>query len=246
MLKCGSLHPANGHILSQASRPNTRMERLMSARTRILPQITLWAVIGVWPSLSPAARAQDLESDSAGVEFFEQKIRPILVEHCHKCHSESATKLKGSLLMDSRAALLKGGDTGLVLVPGSPEKSRLIEAIGYKNVDLQMPPKGKLPDGVIADLTAWVKMGAPWPRETAAAAGAKQKHFDIQTRKQAHWAWQPIRDYQPPGTKDANWARLPVDAFILARLEAKGIKPNSAADRRTLLRRVTFDLIGLP
>jgi hypothetical protein len=197
-------------------------------------------------ALSPAVRAQAFESDSTGVEFFERKVRPILVEHCYKCHAATGTKVKGGLLMDSRAALLKGGDTGPVLVPGSPEKSRVIEAIGYKNVDRQMPPKGKLPDAVIADLTAWVKMGAPWPRETAATAGAKQAHFDIQTRKEAHWAWQPIRAYKPPGTKDANWARLPIDAFIQAGLEVKGMKPNPAADRRTLLRRVTFDLIGLP
>src|SRR5262245_26569661 len=100
-------------------------------------------------------------------EFFEKKIRPVLAEHCYKCHSAEAKKPKAGLLVDSRAALIKGGDSGPALAPGQPEKSRLIEAVGYKNVELQMPPRGRLPDHVIADLTAWVKMGAPWPKEAA-------------------------------------------------------------------------------
>lgn len=222
------------------------MERLMGARTRSLLLIVLLAATAVLCAVPPAVRAQATQPDAAAVEFFEKRIRPILVEHCHKCHAATASKIKGGLLMDSRADLLKGGDTGPVIEPGYPDKSRLIEAIRYKNVDLQMPPKGKLPDAVIADLTAWVKMGAPWTRDSEATTVAKRDQFDLFKRKQAHWAWQPIRAYQPPRTKDGRWARLPIDAFVLERLEEKGLKPAPAADRRTLLRRVSFDLIGLP
>jgi hypothetical protein len=158
-----------------------------------------------------------------------------------------AKKVKGGLLLDSRAGILKGGDNGSVIVPRSPEKSRLIEAVGYKNVDLQMPPKGKLPDAVIADLTAWVRMGAPWPAEAGPNTTAMHPEgFDLQQRKRALWAWQPIRAHELPRVHAREWAHSPVDAFILARLEERGIKPAPSANRRTLIRRVSFDLIGLP
>ncbi len=191
------------------------------------------------------AAAQPAGSDSAGLEFFEKKVRPVLVEHCYKCHSAQAKKVKGGLLLDSREGLLRGGDTGPALVPGKPEQSRLIEAIGYKNVDLQMPPKGKLPDPVIADLTRWVQTGAAWPNEKTSQSAAKDV-LDIQARKQRHWAWQPLQSPQLPTVQDSAWVREPVDAFILSRRESKHLKPAGPADRRTLLRRVTFDLIGLP
>jgi hypothetical protein len=184
--------------------------------------------------------------DASALEFFEKRVRPILVEHCYKCHSAEAEKLKGGLRLDSREGLLKGGDSGPAFVPGNPAKSRLVEAIGYKNIDLQMPPKGKLPDSVIADLTKWVEQGAAWPREQPVAGAAAKDGFDIQQRKRTHWAWQPIDPRTPLRVRDTTWARSPVDAFILARLEAKGLKPAERADRRTLLRRVTFDLTGLP
>ena len=118
--------------------------------------LMLFAVCSL--SLPATARADD----AAAAEFFEKQVRPILVENCFPCHSQQ-TKKKGGLHLDSRSAILKGGDSGPVLVPGEPAKSRLITAIGYTDVDLQMPPKGKLPDAAIASLTAWVKMGIPWP-----------------------------------------------------------------------------------
>src|SRR3954462_6811941 len=117
--------------------------------------------------LAPRALAAE---DDAGAQFFESKIRPILVGRCYSCHSASAKKLKAGLHLDSQKGLLKGGESGPALVPGAPEKSRLIEAVEYKNVDLQMPPKEKLGDPQIADLTNWVKMGAPWGKESAPAA----------------------------------------------------------------------------
>jgi len=179
------------------------------------------------------------------LEFFEKKVRPVLVQHCYECHSTTAKKLKGGLAVDSRAALLEGGDNGPAIVPGDPEKSRLIEAIRYMKVDLKMPKKGKLPDAVIADLTAWVKMGVPWPDEKLVKKNT-DKEFDLAKRKQAHWCWQPIQVVAPPTVNDVAWPAGDVDRFLLAKLEAKGIKPAPAADPRTLLRRVYFDLIGLP
>jgi hypothetical protein len=198
------------------------------------------------PHVFPASlRASD--GNSTGAEFFERKVRPVFVQHCYACHSAQTKKHKGGLELDSKAALLKGGDTGPVVVPGLPERSRLIEAIRYKDVDLQMPPMGKLPDQVIADLTAWVKMGAPWPDQPARAGALKgSTDFDLKKRKAQHWAWHPIRTQAPPAVRDCAWPFDPVDCFILARLEQRGLSPARQADRRTLLRRAYLDLIGLP
>src|SRR5207248_2311449 len=137
---------------------------------------------------APAAPPGQAPSPEA-VEFFERKVRPVLVEHCFRCHSAKAKKLKGKLRVDSRAALLAGGERGPALVPGSPEKSRLIEALSYKDVDLQMPPRAKLPDAALADLSAWVRMGAPWPGTDGASGTAGKGGFDLLGRKRAHWAW---------------------------------------------------------
>jgi hypothetical protein len=186
---------------------------------------------------------QETTADATSIEFFEKKIRPVLVEHCSKCHT--GQKVKGGLRVDSRAALLKGGDNGPALAPGDPAKSRLLVAVSYKDVDLQMPPKAKLPDTVIADLTAWVKMGAPWPAEKSAAT-TPANVFDLAKRKKEHWAWQPVRSTKVPEAKNAQWSRSPIDDFILAKLEAKNLSPAAPADKRTLLRRLSFDLIGLP
>ncbi len=192
-----------------------------------------------------ASPAQE-EPDPQAVEFFEKKVRPILADRCFRCHSARAEKLKGGLRLDSREAALKGGDTGPAIVPGKPEASRLVEAVGYKNVDLQMPPKGRLGDAEIADLAEWVRRGAPWPREEAAADAPKKEAFDLARRKAEHWAWQPLRAGQPPSVRDAAWVKRPLDAFLLAKLEEKGLAPAPPADRRALIRRVTFDLAGLP
>ena len=120
-------------------------------------------------------------------ERFEKTIRPLLVEHCYKCHSAEGKKVKGGLRVDGRKFLLDGGDTGPALVPGDPAKSKLIEAVKYANKDLLMPPVGKLPADAIAALEAWVKEGAPWPNDTATVA--KKDDFDLAKRKAEHWAW---------------------------------------------------------
>jgi len=176
-----------------------------------------------------------------GIEFFEAKIRPVFVEHCYKCHSQDAEKVKGGLRLDSRESLLRGGDNGPVLIPGDPEGSRLIQAVRYTDADLKMPPKNqKLSDRQIADLEAWVKMGAPDPREGKALMPAKP----VAARQ--HWAFQPVGEPRVPSVDNPSWVKTPIDAFILAKLEANKLKPAPVADQQTLLRRVTYDLTGLP
>ncbi len=185
--------------------------------------------------------ARAVEATPAQLQFFESKIRPILSGACYKCHSTTSDKVKGGLLLDTKEGALKGGETGSAIVPGDTEKSLLIKAVRYTDADLQMPPKGKkLSDQQIADLEAWVKMGAPDPRVTTTA----QKNWIDPNKK--HWAWQPLTKPSPPNVKDATWCKTPVDNFILAKLEQKNLKPSSPADKRTLIRRATFDLTGLP
>ncbi|HEV8378970.1 MAG TPA: PSD1 and planctomycete cytochrome C domain-containing protein, partial [Tepidisphaeraceae bacterium] len=162
-----------------------------------------------------------------------------------KCHSASSEKLKGGLRLDARELALKGGESGkLAIVPGDPEKSLLIEAVRYSNTDLQMPPKKKLSQLQIDDLTAWVKMGAPWPADKPVEL-IKKPAFDLKERAK-HWAFQPLLNAAPPQVKNAAWCRSPIDKFILAKLEQAGLNPAPLADKRTLIRRVTFDLVGLP
>ena len=184
------------------------------------------------------------ESPSEGVEFFETKIRPILIDNCFSCHS-TGKKQKANLLLDSRAGMLLGGDSGAAIVPGKPEQSRLLRAVGYDDEVLKMPPKAKLPDSVIADLAKWVKMGAPWPEGTPGAPAVAKAAFDMQERRK-HWAWQPIKSPALPTVKQLAWPANSIDYFVLAGLEAAGLAPAQPADKRTLLRRVTYDLIGFP
>jgi hypothetical protein len=191
------------------------------------------------------ARPQEKAISPEQLEFFEKKVRPVLVQHCFECHSANAKKLKAGLLLDSRSGMLEGGDNGPAIVPGDTEKSRLIAAIRYTNVDLKMPRKSKLPDAVIADLTAWVKMGAPWPDEKHVKKNT-YSDFNLQKRKKEHWAWRPIRVPDVPKVKDKDWPRSDIDRFLLAKLEEKGIKPAAPADPRTLIRRLYLDIIGLP
>lgn len=177
------------------------------------------------------------------VEFFEAKVRPVLVEHCSRCHGNG--KKKGGLSLQGRQALLTGGDNGPAIVAGEPDKSRLIEAIRYKNVDLQMPPRARLPEAAVRDLTEWVRQGAVWPEE-AIKTSTDKGAFDLTRRKASHWSWRPIQSPAPPEVRDSSWPQDAVDRFVLARLEDKGLRPAADADRRTWLRRVTFDLTGLP
>jgi len=195
-------------------------------------------LLGVWTLEFSSAAA---ELTAAQSQFFENKIRPVLSTKCYRCHSQQAEKVKAGLLLDTRDGLLKGGETGPAIAPGDPDKSLLIKAVRYTDPDLQMPPKGKkLSDDQVADLVAWVKMGAPDP----GVASTAQK--DWKDSSKAHWSWQPLKKPAVPDVKDPAWPKTPIDNFILAKLEEKDLKPNPPADKRTLIRRATFDLIGLP
>ncbi len=183
-------------------------------------------------------------STPAQIEFFEKKIRPILVDQCFTCHSGKTAM--SNLLLDSRSALLKGGARGTSIISGSPEKSLLISAVQYTHPPLQMPPSGKLSAEQIAALTEWVKMGAPWPDgKSGAPATPVKKPFNLKERAK-HWSFQPIKPQIVPTVKNASWPRNAVDKFILAKLESDKLTPAKPADRRTLIRRVTYDLTGLP
>jgi hypothetical protein len=177
-------------------------------------------------------------------EFFEKQVRPILVERCYACHS--AKVAQSGLRLDSRAALLAGGARGPAITPGQPDKSLLLTAIAYSDAKLQMPPSGRLKASEIAVLTEWITQGATWPvGKGATPAAAPKSTFDLKARA-SHWSFQPLRHPSPPTVKNVAWVRNPIDRFILAKLEAEGIAPAAPADRRTLIRRVAYDLIGLP
>jgi hypothetical protein len=184
------------------------------------------------------------DPEPADLEFFEKKIRPVLAEHCFKCHGNG--NRKGQLQLDSRASMLKGGEIGPVVIPGQPDKSVLIKAIRYTDDQLKMPPKGKLPDANIADFIRWVKSGAPWP-ENVAVKGvlAGKEPEDLNARKRP-WSLEPLQKHLLPTCANKSWARSPIDAFILAKLEAAGLRAARPADKRTLIRRATYDLTGLP
>jgi hypothetical protein len=173
-----------------------------------------------------------------GLDFFEKNIRPVLATECYKCHSAKSAKVKAGLLVDSRDGLLKGGQSGPAIVSKQPQKSLLYKAITYTDSDLKMPPKHKLSAKQVKDFETWIKMGAPDPRRADVS-----KTITLSTNL---WSLKPISKPALPKTKNANWPKSPIDAFILGKLEEKNLKPVATADKRTLIRRATFDLIGLP
>ncbi len=194
---------------------------------------------------SSAARADAPKFAPEQIEFFEKRVRPVLAEQCYSCHSTQSKKLKGGLRLDSRAAILQGGDSGPAIVPGDPDKSRLITSVRYAHQDLQMPPKGKLPDAQIADMVEWVRQGAPWPAEKVVTTSAAND-FNLAKRKAEFWSWQPPRAVPLPKVKNTKWSAQPIDRFILARLEQSNLAPAPPAEARVLLRRLNFDITGLP
>ncbi len=197
------------------------------------------------PKEEPPGTAPGVGITPEQERFFEARIRPVLVTQCGKCHSSTAQKLRGRLHLDSREGLRKGGDSGPAIVPGQPEESLLLRAIRYRDEELQMPPKGKLPDAVVADIEAWIKMGAPDPRTGTATAAAGRSLADL-AKARDFWSFRPPKKSTPPPVKRTDWPRGDIDRFLLAALEARGLAPVGDAGRPTLLRRVTFDLIGLP
>ena len=179
---------------------------------------------------------------SQGADFFENKVRPLLANNCYDCHT---TLQSGGLRVDSLVGLLKGGQSGPALVPGDPDKSLIIQAVKQTG-DLKMPKGGKLKADEVATLVEWVKMGAPWPDAGKAAPATTTKDRVITPAQRAFWSFQPLKDEPPPAIKEKSWAKTDIDRFVLAKLEEKGMKPVALADRRTLIRRATLDLIGLP
>jgi cytochrome c553 len=200
------------------------------------------------PAVAPSAAAADSASkpaagdDAAGDEFFERKIRPLLAQHCFSCHGRG--QKKGGLSLDSREGILAGGDSGTAAVLGKPDESLLIEAVEYDG-DVQMPPDKKLSDDEIAALRQWLSIGAPWPAAPAGNAVARNAAGVSESDRQ-FWSFQPIADPPAPEVKQTAWPRHALDRFVLARLEADGLRPAADADRRTFIRRVYFDLLGLP
>jgi hypothetical protein len=230
-------------------------KRIRGAGLAILLAVAAAGIANVWAeegtdggNESAAESAPVVTAEAA--EFFEKQVRPILANRCFECHSSKIDDPKGSLRVDSRAHMLTGGDTGSAIVPGKPDESMLIDAIHYRG-DYEMPPKSKMPAEEIEVLTKWVAMGAPWPGsekpgDDKPAEGNDAKKFDLAKRKAEQWAWQPVKQFVPPDVADVGWARSPVDRFLQWRLEAAKLAPAATADRPTLLRRLYFDLVGLP
>src|SRR5579862_2812350 len=204
-------------------------------RTLVAPALIAGLVVG-WSRLGAAQ-----EGAASGTEFFERKIRPVLAERCLGCHSAGAKKQKGGLALDTREGLLKGGDSGPALVPGEVEKSLLVKAIRYADPELRMPPpkeKGRLSPEQIADVETWIRQGAAYPRSEAAS-----RKSDAAWEARKTWVFAaPVDPPVPQGRPGEN----PIDAFLRVKLEVRGLSVSPPADRRTLLRRVTVDLLGLP
>lgn len=209
--------------------------RLVPAR--LLPAVVLLAAAAVSPAADPP------KFSAEQVAFYETQVKPVLKAHCLKCHGEDPKKLRGGLDLTRRAGVLAGGDTGPAVDLKQPDASLLLKAIHYKDEDYQMPPAGKLPAEPIAVLTRWVKDGLPWApgddggTQVEKHAGGPDKNY---------WAYQPVKRPAIPEVKDKTWVRTPIDAFILAKLEAKGLKPVAPADKAALCRRAYYDLTGLP
>ncbi len=198
---------------------------------------------------SRAATDETKPQDTAGkpfspdaLDFFESRVRPILVDQCIKCHGPK--KQSSNLRLDSREAVLKGGDSGPALVPANPQASLLVQAVARTHEELKMPPGAKLPEASVAIIRQWVALGAPWSAITRKAAASTST--EGRDPAETHWSFRPVVAPIPPPVKYRNWARAPVDAFILARLDAAGLTPSAWADKRTLIRRATIDLWGIP
>ncbi len=203
------------------------------SRFRCLTTVTAWAVM--------SAGISAVAADPPGsVEFFESRIRPILVEHCYECHAGNASEIKGGLRLDSHDAARRGGDSGAAIEPGKSSESLLMEAVRYKG--LEMPPDGKLPESVIADFSAWIDAGAVDPR-TNSPGGTP---VPVSGENSDHWSFRPLTRPTIPDVENRSWSQTPVDRFILAKLEAAKLVPSPPADRKTLLRRLSIDLVGFP
>jgi hypothetical protein len=206
--------------------------------------------IEIWSGLGPVPDPMHSQLVAKPTEeqlaFFESKIRPLLVDQCYSCHSQEADEPGGNLLLDSRAGILQGGLTDVLIVPSDPDNSLLIKAIKHTSPDLKMPPDSRLEPAQIADLEAWVRMGAPDPRtENTVAAVASRSDIDWDKARD-FWSLRPLVQPEVPPVSDVRWPSNPIDHFVLSKLNALSLPPSKDADKRVLIRRATFDLIGLP
>jgi Protein of unknown function (DUF1553)/Protein of unknown function (DUF1549)/Planctomycete cytochrome C/Concanavalin A-like lectin/glucanases superfamily len=219
--------------------------RSETLRNRFGPGVSraLFLVLSCGLLQPPTGATEPVRADS---EFFEKDVRPLLVEKCWPCHGDTG-RPKGGLRLTSRPSVLKGGDSGAAVVAGDPMGSPLIQAVRYEN-EPKMPPKAKLKDREIDVLTRWVILGLPWPdtKSATASPAARPALAGLAGERRRFWAFPPVGTVVVPSVGDASWVRSAIDRFLLAGLEKKGLQPAAAADRRTLLRRATFDLIGLP
>ncbi|MBC7818912.1 MAG: DUF1549 domain-containing protein, partial [Planctomycetaceae bacterium] len=207
-----------------------------------LVALVLFALILSMPTLVLAQATPP--KDAAAVEFFEKKIRPLFADNCFNCHSTN-TNSRGGLRVDDRNGLITGGDHGAAIVPGDPERSLLIKAVRQTDNKLKMPPMKQLSEQQIADLTKWIQDGAVWPKvEFTLPIGDPSPEYE--RLRNEHWAWQPFGDVKAPAVRVADWARDDIDRFIQAELEEKGLTPVGDAGKVALIRRVTFDVTGLP
>jgi hypothetical protein len=191
-----------------------------------------------------ADNAKAVDPTTEGIAFFEKSVRPLFAKHCYKCHSSSKGEDKGGLVLDSQAGWMDGGDSGPAIIPGKITESILIEAIEQKDPDFAMPPKYKLSSSEIENLKKWVSMGAPDPRDGTPVKPAPSKINIAEGRK--FWSFQPARSSTLPNVKDKNWVNDPIDRYILDKQASKKLVPVADADRATLIRRVTYDVVGLP
>ena len=206
--------------------------------------------IEVWAGDGEVPQPQAAEFESMPTEdqlaFFESRIRPLLIDNCYECHSKDSAEPGGNLLLDSRPGIVKGGYTEPPINPGDPDSSLLMRAVGHKEPDLKMPPDSKLTDEQIADLSTWIRMKAPDPRLENTVAAVRAKSEIDWEKARDFWSLRPIAKNPLPDVKDPSWPLSPIDNFVLAKLESSGLQPAADADKRTLIRRATFDLIGLP
>ena len=205
--------------------------------------LLVWAIL-----LSRPVSAADVLTETQ-LEFFETRIRPVLVEQCYTCHN-STERAEGGLAVDQRDAFLKGGDRGAIVVPGKPAASRLLAILRHEVDGLRMPQDaGKLDNKVVGDFEKWIAMGVPDPRDHAPSADELATATAWETifaSRKKWWSFQPIQPVEPPLVKDPRWSEHPVDRFVMTRLQERGLTPAARANPRVLLRRVTFALTGLP
>ncbi|WP_339728018.1 DUF1553 domain-containing protein [uncultured Gimesia sp.] len=211
-----------------------------SEQSFILKRVVV-AIVLMLAGGAPVASAKEAPEKDRGIEFFEAKIRPVLIKHCYECHAADAKSIRGGLLLDTRAGTLTGGDSGESIVPGKPDESLLLDSLRFES--FEMPPAGKLAPEIIADFETWIKMGAPDPRK--GESKVVKQTIDLEKGKE-FWSFKPIKKQTVPRVTDPDWSHTGIDRFIRARQEQQKLTPVSVADRTTLVRRLYFDLIGLP